>query len=496
MPAKRLLIIGGGISGLAAGCYAQMNGYETEIFEMHNLPGGLCTGWKRQGYTFDGCIHWLVGSNPRSQFHDFWLEIGALQGKTIINHDEYIRVEDRDGRTCVLYSDLNKLEEHLTELSPADQPMIKQLGRIIRRFARFPNMIDTPQELYGLLDMLKVLKIFPFLNDIIRYNKMSVAEFTGQFQDPLIRKALLYAMPPGTKALYLLFTLAWFHKRDAGFPLGGSLEFSGSIAAKYQELGGRLHCGKKVAKIIVRDHQAVGLRLADGSEQPADFIFSSVNGYTTMFTLLDGQYIDEVLKGYYEELPTTTSVQVSVGVDYDLTGEPPALVQVLPAPVNLGGAAIEAVLLKHYCYDPGLAPEGKSVVVSVIEVPFDFWEQLKDDPEAYQAEKQRLADLVLEVLAARYPGTRGQAEVIDVATPLTYVRYTDAYKGAYMSWLLTPQVKSLKIPRTLKGLSNLFMIGQWTSPPGGLPTALLSARWAVQVLCRQDQRKFTGSGRA
>ncbi len=144
MPAKRLLIIGGGISGLAAGCYAQMNGYETEIFEMHNLPGGLCTGWKRQGYTFDGCIHWLVGSNPRSQFHDFWLEIGALQGKTIINHDEYIRVEDRDGRTCVLYSDLNKLEEHLTELSPADQPMIKQLGRIIRRFARFPNMIDTP----------------------------------------------------------------------------------------------------------------------------------------------------------------------------------------------------------------------------------------------------------------------------------------------------------------------------------------------------------------
>jgi phytoene dehydrogenase-like protein len=491
MPSKRLLIIGGGISGLAAGCYAQMNGYETEIFEMHNLPGGLCTGWKRQGYTFDGCIHWLVGSNPRSRFHDFWLEIGAMEGKTFINHDEYIRVEDRYGRNCVLYSDINKLEEHLIELSPADKPMIKELGRIIRRLARFPNMIDTPQELYGLVDMLKVLKIFPFLNDIIKYDKMSVAEFAGQFQDTLIRDTLLSAMPPNTKVLYLLFTLAWFHNRDAGFPLGGSLEFAGSIADKYQQLGGRIHCGNKVEKIIVKDHKAVGLRLTDGTEHTGDFIFSSTHGYATMFTLLDGQYVDEVLEGYYKKLPTMTSVQVSIGVDYDLTGEPPAFMQTLQVPVNMGGTTIESVLLKHYCYDPSLAPEGKSVVISLIEVPFDFWQQLKDNPEAYQAEKQRLADLVIGALAVRYPGTRGRVEVIDVATPLTFVRYTNAYKGAYMSWLLTPQVKSLKIPRTLKGLSNLVMIGQWTSPPGGLPTALLTARWAVQVLCKQDQRKFS-----
>jgi phytoene dehydrogenase-like protein len=38
-----IIIIGAGIAGLAAGCYAQMNGYQTSIFEMHSLPGGLCT---------------------------------------------------------------------------------------------------------------------------------------------------------------------------------------------------------------------------------------------------------------------------------------------------------------------------------------------------------------------------------------------------------------------------------------------------------------------
>lgn len=38
-----ILIIGAGFAGLAAGIYAQMNGYKADIFEMHNQPGGLCT---------------------------------------------------------------------------------------------------------------------------------------------------------------------------------------------------------------------------------------------------------------------------------------------------------------------------------------------------------------------------------------------------------------------------------------------------------------------
>jgi phytoene dehydrogenase-like protein len=64
MTQKSIIIIGAGISGLAAGCYGQMNGYKTWIFELHSAPGGLCTAWKRKGYTFDGCIHWLVGNPP------------------------------------------------------------------------------------------------------------------------------------------------------------------------------------------------------------------------------------------------------------------------------------------------------------------------------------------------------------------------------------------------------------------------------------------------
>lgn len=75
MSEKSIIIIGGGIAGLSAGCYGQMNGFRTRIFEMHKKPGGHCTSWKRQGYVVDGCIHWLVGSRPGSGFHRIWEDL-------------------------------------------------------------------------------------------------------------------------------------------------------------------------------------------------------------------------------------------------------------------------------------------------------------------------------------------------------------------------------------------------------------------------------------
>jgi len=84
---KSVIIIGAGIAGLAAGCYAQMNGYRSQIFEMHDLPGGLCTAWERRGYIFDGCIHTLLGSGPGQPYHRMWEELGAIQGRRMIHHD-------------------------------------------------------------------------------------------------------------------------------------------------------------------------------------------------------------------------------------------------------------------------------------------------------------------------------------------------------------------------------------------------------------------------
>ncbi len=81
---ESIIIIGAGIAGLTAGCYASMNGYSTRMFEMHIRPGGLCTAWKRNGYTIDGCIHHLAGASPVSRLYRVWEELGSVQGRDMV----------------------------------------------------------------------------------------------------------------------------------------------------------------------------------------------------------------------------------------------------------------------------------------------------------------------------------------------------------------------------------------------------------------------------
>ena len=99
---KSIIIIGGGLTGLAVGCYGRMNGYRTSVFEMHDKAGGVCTGWQRKGYTIDGAMNWLVGTKPGTSFYKFWEELGAVQQWQIFNHDQHSLIEDENGKVFTM----------------------------------------------------------------------------------------------------------------------------------------------------------------------------------------------------------------------------------------------------------------------------------------------------------------------------------------------------------------------------------------------------------
>jgi len=143
---KKIVVIGAGIAGLCAGCYARMNGYDVELYESHNLPGGLCTSWKRGNYLIDGCIHWLTGSSPADSFYQFWMELGAVQNRTFHDPTEFYRYTGPDGKTFIVYTDADKLEKHMKEFSPDDTGTIELLCRLIRKFARFKSPQGKPYE--------------------------------------------------------------------------------------------------------------------------------------------------------------------------------------------------------------------------------------------------------------------------------------------------------------------------------------------------------------
>ena len=160
---KSIIIIGGGLTGLAAGCYGRMNGYRTFVFEMHDKAGGVCTGWKRKGYTIDGAMNWLLGTKPGTSYYKFWEELGAVQKWQIYNHDHFILIEDENGQVFPMYCDIERQEQQMIELAPEDEAVIREYMKAIRDSTRFDMPVDKPREVYGLIGSIKMVKMLPFL---------------------------------------------------------------------------------------------------------------------------------------------------------------------------------------------------------------------------------------------------------------------------------------------------------------------------------------------
>jgi phytoene dehydrogenase-like protein len=495
---KSIIIIGAGISGLSTGCYGQMNGYHTGIFESHNLPGGLCTSWKRKGYTFDGCIHWLAGSGSGG-FHQVWEELGAVQGRKMINHKESGRIRGSDGKTFIMYTNPDHLERHLLSLSPADEGLIEEFCDLIRLFSKMDMPVNKPKELYNPLDYGEmIVHMLPFMGAWKKYTRISMRDYVMRFQDPFIREALLttygdsgsYTMPDFPVAIAAML-LGMYASNNAGFPAGGSLEFSRAIEQRYLSLGGNIQYNSRVQKVLVEGDRAIGIVLEDGSEHRADIVVSASDGYNTIFNLLGGKYIDDTIRTLYEKKPIYQPViQVSLGVARDFSGEPQSVTCKLEQPVNIAGEEHKWLSVKNFSFDPSLAPKGKSVLMVLLKSNHAYWKGMYSQRERYEAEKEVISNTIVAELEKIYPGIKKQIEVIDVTTPLTYERYTGTWQGSPQGWVTDLTNMGEGIPHTLPGLENFYMAGQWVGDEG-CPGAALSGRNRIQLLCKKDGKKFT-----
>lgn len=496
-----IIIIGAGFAGLAAGIYAQMNGYRTRIFEMHSLPGGLCTAWKRQGYTIDGCIHWLVGSSPKSSYHRLWQEVGIAQGREFINLDEFARYEGADGRTFILHADVDKLEQHMLALAPADAAATREFIRGIRLCLAFdpPDEFDPPRT-----RLRKTLKLGLLMarrgREMQQWMQTTIGAFADRFGDPLIREALREAWYPEFSILFMLFTFAWLHAGNAGYPIGGSLPMSRALEKRYLDLGGEIHYHSRVEQVLVEDDRAVGVRLADGSEHRAGRVVSAADGHSTIFAMLGGRYADDEARRPYAEWPTFPALLfIGLGVNRSFAAEPKTvsgLSFALAQPTEIADAVYERLPVRICNQDPTLAPAGKTCLAVMLSSSYDYWRVLAADRAAYDEKKDQVARTVVALLDQRFPGLSDHVEMVDVATPLTWERYTGNWKGSFEGWLLTPQNAFTMIRpmrQTLPGLQNFYLCGQWVEPGGGLPTAVMSGRRLVKALCKEDGVAFSAA---
>ncbi len=486
---KHLIIIGAGIGGLSAGCYAQMNGYRSRIFERHSLPGGVCTGWKRKGYTFDGCMHHLVGCSPAARTHRMWRELGAMP-RPVHFPEDLIGIENTQGKRFIVYTDLDRLEAHMRALAPANGKVIREFVSAARRLTRFSVMdmlLATPWEM---------VEALPYMGLMGKWGKRTLEQLGGRFTDPFLRRAMgmIQYDFPDMPALIALMFLAGCASGDFGWPAGGSLAFASAIAERYVALGGEITYRAPVETIMVEEDTAVGVRLSDGSEHRADVVISNADGRTTIFDMLEGRYTTPLIHAFYDNPPQQQemALHVSFGVARGFPDEPHMLVLWLPEPVEIAGQHCDRLDIEFFNFAPEMAPAGKTAVQVVAPASYDDWQALS--PAAYRAEKARVAETITTCLERRFPGFAAQVEVTDVATPLTTERFTGSFKG-YQAWGIPGQtmlhaLMGKGLSKTLPGLTNFHMVGQWAGGLG-LPNVAAMGRKVIADLCKRDGQRFT-----
>lgn len=492
---KKVVIIGGGIAGLTAGIFARKNGFESVILEKHHTLGGECTGWDRQGYHIDGCIHWLVGTREGTAINDLWKAVGALDGVECYHPETFLSFE-HEGVTVHLYRDLQKLEAHWLEVSPQDEGVIKEFCRDVKKLHGFDIPVGKPMDMMTLPEKIKFMLSAKDAGMIMqKYGKLSCGDLAKKFSHPALREMLASFVPGHYSSIAIFFALANFTKGQASIPMGGSRAMALRMADRYLSLGGEVETSCEVVKLDLEGDRVQRVTCHNGKTFKADYFIAACDARFLYHRLLEGKYPDPAFEERFNnpvDHPLASNIYVALGCQGTLD-EVPRTLRFPVRDFEIHGTPITRLTLTHYGYEPGFAPDGHSVMTCAInqfQEDIDAWFSLAGDRQAYREEKDRVGREVLRGVEERFPHLKGKVKVLDVATPKTYERYCNAYRGAFMPFMPTVKGKMMEHTGRIKGLKNLFLSGQWLQTGGGLPAALITGKNTIQRLCREEKRPF------
>lgn len=489
---KKLLIVGAGVSGLAAGVYAARAGFDVTILEQHFTFGGLSTSWSRKGYYFEGGMHWLTGSKPGLPMNDVWHELGALKDNNPIeNRDPLYTLLDGDKNLC-LYRYEPEMRKALLEYAPEDTKMINKMCDDVKAFVKFympvfdlkgckcKNPVKTK-----LSDMMKML---PAVKRVPRLAKTGYVEYVNKFKNKNVRHILESVIGYRYNALSFIYTLGSFASGDCGYPQGGSVQMTKNMVETYESLGGKIQYRTKVEKVVIEDGITKGVQTGEGFI-PADAVIVTQDARAAIDNLFDNKLESESITKMRNEAVGEQNMFVCLGIKADLSKLPYTCVLPIEKPFEYGGCKFYEIRINNYAKYKDHAPEGCTAMTCLlIGDSYDFWKKAKADG-TYKAKKAELADKLIDEVSKFIPEVKENLEVIDVATPCTYERYCGSYGGSWMS-IWAPGGKQTNYPIKLAKVKGLYFAGQRIRMPGGLPLAAYTARLAVQNLCKDTKTMF------
>ncbi len=273
------IILGAGLSGLAAGIRLACYDKKVCIVEKHVEIGGLNSFYQMENRWFDVGLHAMTNYTPKGVRSS---PLGKLLKQLRFKHEDFQLCQQKEseisfpGVSLRFSNDFELLRQEISEKFP----------RQIDGFDRLTKQIQEHDDLSlksGFLSSRSVLAEY--------LTEPKLAEM-------LFCPLMFYGNPQADDMDFTQFTIMFKAIFLEGFakPLGGMRHILKLLADKYKGYGGELRLGRAVKTINITSEEVQSVTLAKGEELQAEIVISSIGYAETMRLCAPEKFPEDTLK--------------------------------------------------------------------------------------------------------------------------------------------------------------------------------------------------------
>ena len=425
------IIIGAGMSGLAAGIRLAMFDQKVCILERHKVPGGLNSYYERLGRKLDVGLHAMTNFARRGE-----------HGRPLTKLLKQLRIP---------YEKLELSQQHFSrivfphrQLSFSNDPQlfIEEIGKT------FP---DQKENFARLLDT--VIRFDDVnLNNKYQSAKKKVREFISdeRLLEMIFCPLLIYGSAWENDMDFSQFVIMFKGIYLEGFsrPRNGVRSIINLLIEKYLQLGGELRLGAGIKKIDTENGVVRSVTLDDGEVIQSNKVMSSIGLPETMNIVSEKQecpaagsmsFTETIL--FFDKKPSDEGIHDTIIFFND---DEKYYYQKSQNLCDYRSAVI--CFPNNFGYDD----YDEGVIRVTFIANFEKWNEL--DRETYLSKKQEVREQSLALITKLFPDFNARLLYSDVFTPRTIMRYTGHIKGAVYG-----STQKVRDGRT--AFKNLFICG-------------------------------------
>jgi phytoene dehydrogenase-like protein len=485
-PRYDAVIIGCGIGGLFLGNLLAKEGLKVLLIEQHYMVGGYCSTFRRGGYTFDAATHFypLLG-NPETLTGRLLGELGVTTGW--VKMDPVDTFHFPDGSRFSVPADFDAYLAKLKAEFPEEAGGLDQFFAAVR-------------ETY-MLGLLHYFRNRPLalLERLAPYHDLTVKDALDRwFRDPKLKLLLTadcphWGSPPGRTSFVFDSMLRLSYFLGNYYPKGGSQAFADELALRFEEKGGHLLTSTAARRIVIEDGEARGVEMEilrgplrstwHSGVVRAGVVISNADLLLTMEKLVGPEHLPpgalEPLRKLRVTFPCWLSHLGLRGVDAATLDRAQGYYWDSYEMDRVGRDALRFKLFAPTLYEPAMAPDGEQILIvqKVLEMDYDAvtdWARHKEEIEGF----------ILTHLEKVLPGIGEHIVVKSSASAQTSWRFTLNHQGAMLGWEMSPDQLGDGRPTPETAVRNLYCVGHWTQPGGGITPVIVSAQRVAGLILR------------